>query len=101
MAIAISVGGDPCRGPAALSGPDPDAPGGAGAVHAEPRPARPGRVGGDGQWWAIARILEPHVARVIVARRVTPASVRRGPRPIASTPERWLAHGGGVQGSAR
>ena len=43
-----------------------------------------------GNAWEIARILEPHVARVVV---VSPADIRgsvwRGPRPTASTRARW------------
>jgi transposase len=42
-----------------------------------------------GNAWAIARIIEPHVARVIVVSPATPASARRGPRPTASTRVRW------------
>ena len=43
-----------------------------------------------GSAWEIARILEPHVARVVVvSRRPTRASARRGRRPTGSTRARW------------
>ena len=42
-----------------------------------------------GNAWAIARILEAHVARVIVVSPTTPESARRARRPTASTRAPW------------
>ena len=39
--------------------------------------------------WEIARIIEPHIARVLVVSPPTPGSARPGRRPTASTPARW------------
>ncbi|MCA1680487.1 MAG: IS110 family transposase [Actinobacteria bacterium] len=47
-------------------GPDCDDAGAAGVVRRESRPGRSGRARGDGNAWEIARIVEPHVARVLV-----------------------------------
>jgi hypothetical protein len=37
----------------------------------------------------VARIIQPHVARVVVVSPAEPGSVRRARRPTASTPGRW------------
>jgi transposase len=44
-----------------------------------------------GNAWEIARIIEPHVARVVVVSppRAIPGSVRPGPRPTVWTRGRW------------
>ena len=41
-----------------------------------------------GNAFEIARIVEPHVAQVIVSARATPASARHARRPTGSTPAR-------------
>src|SRR5215216_1416674 len=55
-----------------------------------------------GNAWGIARIIEPHVARVIVVSPTDTGSAKRGRRPTASTPgpspdcwrrARWRASG--------
>ena len=42
-----------------------------------------------GNAWEIKRLLEPHVAAVIVVSPGDPRSARRGRRPTASTRARW------------
>ena len=42
-----------------------------------------------GNAWEVARIIRPHVARVVVASPPTPGSAARGRRPTASMPGRW------------
>jgi hypothetical protein len=42
-----------------------------------------------GNAWAITRLIEPHVAEVIVVPRTTPGSEGRGQRPTGSTPAPW------------
>ena len=45
-----------------------------------------------GSCWEVARILEPHVNRVVVVSvRMTPGSRARGRRPTSSTLARWRA----------
>lgn len=39
--------------------------------------------------WEVKRIIQPHVAEVIVVSPTTPGSARPGRRPSASTPARW------------
>ena len=61
-------GGDRRRGPAAVGGPDRDAARGAGAVRPEPRRARLGGVGGDGQ--RVGDRADPRAARRAGDRRL-------------------------------
>jgi hypothetical protein len=42
-----------------------------------------------GNAWEIKRLIEPHVAEVLVVSRTTPGSARRGRRQTASTRGRW------------
>jgi len=42
-----------------------------------------------GNAWEIKRLVEPHVARVLVVSPNAPGFVRRGRRPTASMPARW------------